>query len=172
MLIRAVWKVQGVDPGFASERVLTLRTALTASRSADSVRRTEFYDRVLAGVQSLPGVSTAAYTSGLPMVLTGGIAGVEVPGPEVRNRRTNGVSLRYVTPQFFSTLGIPVRQGRSVEDGDRMGRTRVAVVSESFVRQYCPVKARSVPFLRRTLYCSLVSCSRHSWSDLIASLML
>jgi predicted permease len=138
LLIRAVWKVQGVDPGFASERVLTLRTALTASRSADSVRRTEFYDRVLAGVQSLPGVSTAAYTSGLPMVLTGGIAGVEVPGAEVRNRRTNGVSLRYVTPQFFSTLGIPVRQGRSVEDGDRMGRPRVAVVSESFVRQYWP----------------------------------
>jgi putative ABC transport system permease protein len=72
------------------------------------------------------------------MVLTGGIAGVEVPGAEVRNRRTNGVSLRYVTPQFFSTLGIPVRQGRSVEDGDRMGRPRVAVVSESFVRQYWP----------------------------------
>ena len=138
LLIRAVWKVQGVDPGFASERVLTLRTALVASRSADSVRRTEFYDRVLAGVQSLPGVSSAAYTSGLPMVLTGGIAGVEIPGAEVRNRRTDGVSLRYVTPQFFRTLGIPVLQGRSVDDGDRMGRPRVAVVSESFVRQYWP----------------------------------
>lgn len=138
LLIRAVWKVQGVDPGFASERVLTLRTALTASRSADSVRRTDFYDRVLAGVQNLPGVKTAAYTSGLPMVLTGGIAGVEVPGMEVRNRRNNGVSLRYVSPQFFSTLGIQVLQGRAIEDGDRIGRPRVAVVSESFVREYWP----------------------------------
>jgi len=138
LLIRAVWKVQGVDPGFASERVLTLRTALPASRSADSVRRTEFYDRVLAGVQSLPGVNAAAYTSGLPMVLTGGIAGVEIPGAEVRNRRTNGVSLRYVTPQFFSTLGIPVVQGRAVEDGDRIGRPRVAVVSQSFADRYWP----------------------------------
>jgi len=138
LLIRAVLKVQGVDPGFASERVLTLRTALPASRSADSVRRTEFYDRVLTGVQTLPGVTAAAYTSGLPMILTGGIAGVEIPGAEVRNRRTNGVSLRYVTPQFFSTLGIPVLRGRAVGDGDRMGRPRVAVVSESFVRQYWP----------------------------------
>src|SRR5829696_3097685 len=138
LLIRAVWKVQGVDPGFASERVLTLRTALPPSRSADSVRRTEFYDRVLAGVKSLPGVNAAAYTSGLPMVLTGGIAGVEIPGAEVRNRRTNGVSLRYVTPQFFRTLDIPVLRGRSVDDGDRMGRPRIAVVSESFVRQYWP----------------------------------
>jgi putative ABC transport system permease protein len=138
LLIRAVWKVQAVDPGFASERVLTLRTALTSARSADSVRRTDFYDRVLAGVQSLPGVQSAAYTSGLPMVLTGGIAGVEVPGQEVRNRRNNGVSLRYVTPQFFAVLGIPVVQGRVVEPGDRPGRQRVAVVSESFVRQFWP----------------------------------
>ncbi len=138
LLIRAVWKVQAVDPGFASERVLTLRTALPGSRSADSVRRTDFYDRVLAGVQSLPGVQAAAYTSGLPMVLTGGIAGVEIPGAEVRNRRTDGVSLRYVSPQFFAALGIPVVQGRAVDDGDRPGRPRVAVVSETFVREYWP----------------------------------
>jgi predicted permease len=138
LLIRAVWKVQGVDPGFASERMLTLRTSLVSSRSADSVRRTDFYDRVLAGVETLPGVQAAAYTSGLPMVLTGGIAGVEVPGQEVRKRRDNAVSLRYITPQFFAALGIPVVQGRDVEAGDRPGRPRVAVVSESFIRQFLP----------------------------------
>ena len=138
LLIRAVWKVQSVDPGFASERVLTLRTSLPTSRAADSVRRTDFYDRVLMSVRSLPGVTSAAYTSGLPMVLTGGIAGVDVPGIEARSRRTEGVSLRYVTPQFFSTLGIPVRQGRVVDDGDRLGRPLIAVVSESFVRRYWP----------------------------------
>ena len=138
LLIRAVWKVQAVDPGFASEGVLTLRTALSASRGADSVRRTEFYDRVLAGVRSVPGVQAAAYTSGLPMVLTGGITGVEIPGREVRNRRAEGVSIRYVTPQFFSAVGIPLLRGRAVEDGDRLGRQPVAVVSESFVRRYWP----------------------------------
>ena len=138
LLIRAVWKVQAVDPGFRSEGVLTMRTALVPSRSADSLRRTEFYDRVLAGVQSLPGVEAAAYTSGLPMVLTGGIAGVEIPGEEARNRRAEGVSLRHVTPQFFTVLGIPVVQGRVIADGDRLGRTMVAVVSESFVRRYWP----------------------------------
>jgi predicted permease len=139
LLIRAVSKVQAVDPGFSSDQVLTLRTALSASRSADSVKRTEFYDRVLAGVQSIPGVQAAAYTSGLPMVLTGGIAGVEIPGDEVaRTRRRDGVSLRYVTPQFFSALGIPLLQGRTVNASDRLGRQPVAVVSESFVRRYWP----------------------------------
>jgi predicted permease len=138
LLIRAVWKVQGIDPGFSSENVLTLRTSLAPSLSSDSVRRTDFYDRVLAGVSALPGVDAAAYTSGLPMVLTGGIAGVEIPGQTPRNRRTNGVSLRYVTPQFFATLGIPVVQGRGVEPADRTGTLPVAVVSESFVREFWP----------------------------------
>jgi putative ABC transport system permease protein len=138
LLIRAVWKVQGVDPGFSSENVLTLRTTLSPSLSSDSVRRTDFYDRVLAGVATLPGVDAAAYTSGLPMVLTGGIAGVEIPGQTPRNRRTNGVSLRYVTPQFFATLGIPIVQGRGVAAADRTGTVPVAVVSESFVREFWP----------------------------------
>jgi predicted permease len=139
LLIRAVWKVQAVDPGFASAGVLTLRTALSSARAADSVGRVAFYERVLAGVQSLPGVEGAAYTSGLPMVLTGGIGGVELPGEEVRrNRRTEGVSLRWVTPQFFAVLGVPILRGRGVEAGDRFGGPLAAVVSESAVRRYWP----------------------------------
>jgi predicted permease len=132
-LTRAVWRVQSVDPGFSSDGVLTLRTTLTQTRAADSVRRTEFYDRVLAGVRALPGVTAAAYTSGLPMVLTGGITGVELPGQPARNRRANGVSLRFVTPQFFDVLKIPILAGRRIEEADRLGRPLVAVVSESFV---------------------------------------
>ncbi len=139
LLIRAVWKVQAVDPGFASAGVLTMRTPLTSARAADSVHRTELYDRVLAGVRSLPGVEAAAYTSGLPMVLTGGIGGAEVPGEEVRpDRRNDGVSLRYVTPGIFSALGIPIRLGRGIAEGDVRGRPAVSVVSESFVRQHWP----------------------------------
>jgi predicted permease len=138
LLIRAVGKVQAVDPGFTSAGVLTLRTALSSARAEDTVGRATFYDRVLAGVQGLPGVEAAAYTSGLPMVLTGGIGGVELPGDEARNRRTDGVSLRWVTPQFFDVLGIPILRGRSVEAGDRFGRPLAAVVSESAVREYWP----------------------------------
>jgi predicted permease len=132
-LTRAAWRVERVAPGFSTDGVLTMRTALSSSRSSDSLRRTAFYDRVLAGVQSLPGVEAAAYTSGLPMVLTGGIAGVDIPGETPsRNRRSNGVGLRYITPQFFDVMKIPLLKGRVVNDGDRLGRPLVAVVSASF----------------------------------------
>ena len=137
-LIRAIVRVQSVDPGFAAEDVLTLRTQLPSPRYDDSVRREQYYRGVLADVQALPGVSAAAFTSGLPMVLTGGITGVEVPGAEVKSSRTDGVSWRVITPQFFKVLGVEVRLGRQLEDGDAIGRPMVAIVSESFVQRYWP----------------------------------
>ena len=138
LLIRAMWRVQAVDPGFVPDGVLTLRTTLPSPQYENPALRTEFYRRVLSEVRLLPGVEGAAYTSGLPMVLTGGIAGVEVPGQEVRDRRSQGVSVRWVTSQFFPTLQIPLRRGRGMEDTDAADRPLVAVVSESFVQRYWP----------------------------------
>jgi putative ABC transport system permease protein len=138
LLVRAVWRVQSVDPGFVPDNVLTLRTALPRPKYDDPVRRADFYSRVLGDVRALPGVEYAAYTSGLPMVLTGGIAGVKVPGHEVRSRRREGVSIRFVSSQFFRALRIPLRRGRDVEDTDTPERPLVAVVSESFVQRYWP----------------------------------
>ncbi|HEU5219808.1 MAG TPA: ABC transporter permease, partial [Gemmatimonadales bacterium] len=137
-LIRAVLRVEAVDPGFDARGVLTLRTSLPTPRYDDPVLRAEFYRRVLSEVRVLPGVERAAYTSGLPMVLTGGIAGVEVPGYPVQGRRQEGVSWRLITPQFFASLAIPVLQGRDFEEADGPSRPLVVVVSESFVTRYWP----------------------------------
>jgi predicted permease len=138
LLIRAVIRVQAVDPGFSADGVVTLRTALPTPRYDDAARRADFYDRVLTGVRALPGVEQAAYTSGLPMVLTGGIAGVAIPGQEVVSRRRQGVGIRFVSSQFFGALRVPLRRGRDVEDTDTPDRALVAVVSESFVQRYWP----------------------------------
>ena len=138
LLLRAVWRVQAVDPGFVSRNVLTLRTALARPKYDNPVRRSQFYERVLTGVRGLPGVRSAAFISGLPMVVTGLITGVEIPGQDARSARSGGVSHRWVTPHYFRTMGIPVRRGRDVEDADTGGRAWVAVVSASFVDRYWP----------------------------------
>lgn len=138
LLIRAVWRVQSVDPGFASQNVLTLQTALPRPRYDSPVRRQEFYDRVLTGIRALPGVQGAAYITGLPMVWTGLITRVDVAGQDVRSARSRGVSHRWVTPQYFKTMGIPLRQGRDIEDTDTGARPWVAVVSASFAERYWP----------------------------------
>jgi len=138
LLIRAIWVLQATDPGFTPQNVLTLRTALPRPKYDSPLRRTEFYDRVLRDVRGLPGVESAAYITGLPMVMTGGIWGVTIPGREAPRDGGDGVSLRFVTPQFFGSLGIPIHRGRDVDDGDTGDRPFVAVVSRSFVRQHWP----------------------------------
>jgi predicted permease len=138
LLIRAAWRVQAVDPGFTPEGVLTLRSELPLPKYDSLPRRTRFYSTVVSGVQALPGVTAAAYTSGLPMVLTGGIAGVEVPGREVAPGRREGVSVRWVSSRFFDALGIPVLQGRGVDHADAADQRLVAVVSRSFADRYWP----------------------------------
>ncbi len=138
LLIRAVWRVQAVDPGFVPQNVLTLRTALPRPKYDSPVRRGQFYEPVLTGVRALPGVQSAAFISGLPMVVTGLITGVEVPGHETRTARSAGVSHRWVTPQYFRTVGIPLHRGRDVEEADTGDRAWIAVVSASFVERYWP----------------------------------
>ena len=138
LLIRAVWRVQAVDPGFSAEGVLTLRTELPMPKYTSDARRTEFYRAVLSDIRALPGVSAAAYTSGLPMILTGGIAAVQLPGRALRRDGSDNVSTRWVSSEFFDALQIPVRTGRPIEDSDTADRALVAVVSESLVTRYWP----------------------------------
>jgi predicted permease len=83
-------------------------------------------------------VRNAAYVTGLPMSMRGGIWPVSLAGEEVVRTRANGVSLRYVTPQFFAALGIPLRRGRDVAETDTREQPFVAVVSESLAKRYWP----------------------------------
>lgn len=138
LLVRAMLRVQSVDPGFDPRGVITMQTSLPSPKYDSLLPRTVFYDRVLAGVRALPGVERAAYTSGLPMVLTGGIAGVVVPGQEPISARRMGVGFRLVTDQYFQALGIPLRRGRDIEQADTRDRPLVAIVSQSFVDRYWP----------------------------------
>ena len=137
LLVRAVWRVQAVSPGFAADSVMTFRTTLPRPKYDSTEVRMEYYRRVLEGVQALPGVRTAAFTSGLPMVMQGGIGGIRIPGVDL-GPRPAAVSFRFVTPGYFATLGIPILAGRDLERGDTRERLWVGVVSRSFVERYWP----------------------------------
>jgi predicted permease len=140
LLVRALWRIEATDPGFRTDGVLTLRTALPIPKYNETARRAAFYTQVLSAVRALPGVSSAAYISFLPMTMTGGIWPITVDGKPLEMRRfgSHQASLRFVTPGFFATLGIPLRRGRDVRESDSMDAPFVAVVGESFVHRYWP----------------------------------
>ena len=89
-------------------------------------------------MRQLPGVASAAYISFLPMATRGMIQPVQVPGRSPDPSEISNASLRFVTPGFFATMGIPIRQGRDVSQSDTADARPVGVVSESFVRRYWP----------------------------------
>jgi predicted permease len=138
LLIRAMWRVQATDPGFRTQNVLAVRTSLAIPKYEKVKVRDAFYTRVLADVRRLPGVTGAAYVSALPMLWRGGIWPVNIGGRSETRTEGTAASLRYATPGFFSTMGIPIKTGRDISDKDTADAPWAAVVSESFVRRYFP----------------------------------
>jgi predicted permease len=138
LLIRALLRIQAIDPGFRTHDVVALRTPLSTVRYEKTERRAQLYTRVLSEVRSMPRVGSAAFTSFLPMVVQGGIWEVSIPGLSQGKDAAETASLRFVTPGFFSTLGIPLQLGRDVSEADSLDAPLVAVVSESFTRRYWP----------------------------------
>jgi putative ABC transport system permease protein len=138
LLTRALMRVQTVDPGFDAEHAITMRTSLPMPKYESPELREAFYRRVLEGARRLPGVTAAAYTSFLPMVMRGGIWPVGIVGQPQDIADQRMASLRYVTPGFFAALRIPVAAGRDVREADAANAPYVAVVSRSFVKRYWP----------------------------------
>jgi predicted permease len=138
LLMRTLWRVQGIDPGFKPEGVMTLQTALPMPRYNAEASRQQFYTEVLTDVRALPGVTAAAYISFLPMSFRGGIFPVGVNGVLPDRSESHVASLRFVTPGFFAALRIPIMRGRDVSESDIRSRPFVAIVSESFAERYWP----------------------------------
>jgi len=128
LLIRALWRLQAIDPGFRAENILTLRTSLPMPKYETTARREQFYARVLAEVRALPGVAGAAYVSFLPMAMPGGIWPVVLNDRPQDSAQSHTASLQFVTPGFFEAMGIPFRHGRDVSEADTRDSHFVAVV--------------------------------------------
>jgi predicted permease len=138
LLIRAVARVQAIDPGFRAENVLTMKTALPLPKYDSIVTRAQFYERVLNGVRALPGVQAAGYVTGLPLVMRGGIRSIVVPGITEPGNDRETASIRYVSGEYFEALKIPLVRGRDFNETDVTDGVQVAVVSEAFVKRYWP----------------------------------
>jgi predicted permease len=145
LLFEALWKVQAIDPGFRSDNVLTLKTLLPRPKYAPAANRLQFYRQVLADTSALPGVERAAYVSFTPFTMRGGMWEVLTTKPDPTNlggfeapSDVKRAALRFVTPGAFATLGIPIKQGRDIDDTDTLETMPAAIVSESFGREHFP----------------------------------
>jgi putative ABC transport system permease protein len=139
LLLRSVFALQNADPGFRTDRLLTMEFRLPPARYPQPAQMAAFFRAILERMRAVPGVESVALVRAVPFSGNGGSSAYEIegaaPAPPGREPRTQ---TNIVSPAYFRTMGIPILQGRDVEERDTADTTPVAVVSATFARTAWP----------------------------------
>jgi predicted permease len=140
LLVRSLAALQGVEMGFAAERLLVLETSLPPGLVPERPAQVALQEEMLARVAALPGVAAAAALPRPPFSGEGGWTAMysgegQAPGTQATNPWVN---FEVVGPEYFRTLEIPLLRGRGFAADDREDAPRVAVVSEAVARHTWP----------------------------------
>jgi putative ABC transport system permease protein len=139
LLMKSFLQLQEQHPGFRAENVLSARVDLPRTRYAEAAQIVTFYQRVLERLASAPGVVGASAISDLPFGGSNSSTFVHVLGPpEPAPGDRLGARIRSITPNYFETMGIPIRKGRDINERDREGTPRVVVISEALAERLFP----------------------------------
>src|ERR1051326_8102905 len=135
--IRSLQRFGRLDPGWRVDGLLTAQANLASYGEPE--KRPLFFEELERRLAALPGVQSAGISSSSPVWSNGGgrhlaIEGRTAPAPG------DGplAACASVSPAYFATLGIRVRQGRAFNSADTSSRPAVVVVNESLARQFWP----------------------------------
>jgi putative ABC transport system permease protein len=130
-------RIAQIDPGFNADRVLTAKIAPARQKYPDPKSRSAFYTTALEKLQQLPGVESAAMVMSLPLSGASMNRGFNIEGrPEPRADENVTMDFQVISPDYFSTLQIPIRRGRGLTAADNENSERVIVINESMARRY------------------------------------
>ena len=139
LLIRSLWMLRGVNPGFDPDHVITMFLSIPSTKFNTPQRQISFYDRVLQRVRALPGVQSAGVIDALPLTGGGSHQPVQIEGRPVQAMADQPeVDVRLISPGYRSAMHIPLLRGRDLNDSDVAGRPGVVLVSQSMARQFWP----------------------------------
>jgi putative ABC transport system permease protein len=136
LLIGSLVRLLGIEQGFHSDNVLTATLNLPATKYGDTKQRTALFDRMLPALQRLPGVQAAGLISTLPLqgdIWVDMISRDDDHRPVFQRPLAN---YRFISPDYFAALGIPIRAGRAFESADR--NRPVVIVSASTAARIWP----------------------------------
>src|SRR5213596_3220359 len=137
LLIRSLWQLRAVNPGFDPQGLVTFYISPPPTRAQEPARLAALYTQIRDAAGSLPGVTNAALTNFTPLSGGGLPSPVEIPGRAPDPRRDPPVWLMTVSPGYFRTMRIPVRAGREFTEADLNAGTAV-LVNDAFVRAFWP----------------------------------
>lgn len=137
LILRSFWNVTQIDLGIRRDHVLTFNVPMQHERTATSAQIRAVYRQLEERIAAVPGVSHVGIAPALPASGNGRlpftISGQ--PSEEDVNKQPQTIFVP-VTPGYYQTYGIRLVRGRFLDARDLAGAPRVAIVSESFARQY------------------------------------
>jgi putative ABC transport system permease protein len=152
LMLRSLWNLQSVDPGFDQHNALTLNLEVSRHQFTRPAQQSQFFDEALQRVRSLPGVEAAGAIDNLP--LTGGSGQpVAVEGrPLVPMSEQPEVSVRVITPGYLKAMRIPLLEGRDIQQSDTADSSAVVVISKSMAKQFWPNESPIGRHLKMTFF--------------------
>jgi putative ABC transport system permease protein len=146
LMLRSLIKMQQVDAGIVPQRVLAMRTMFNWSKYTAAEKTNVVVQKLLERVKSEPGVLSAAISSRYPFepeAITGGPESFsfqfQIEGRALEPGQAPPVStFAAVSPDYFKTLGIPLKAGRLLAETDVDKAPAVAVINEAAKRQFWP----------------------------------
>ena len=131
LMVRSVNSLLRIDAGFETADMLTMRVQLSGERYEDPTERRLTMTRLLERLESLPGVSSAAGTSAIPLVEDGTAILLSYPGQVLRDGEDRLVSYILQTPGLFDLLDVPLLAGRSFTAAEMADpESRVAIIND------------------------------------------
>jgi putative ABC transport system permease protein len=151
LLIRSLWRLQQIEPGFNPDRLLSMQLEFPASRYRDNAQVMSFVTELNERLAALPGVESVGMADSLPLSPVGSFSSIGIEGKaDLASKpdeplydpvsKISGPSafLSMVSPGYFRTLGIPLRRGREFGPQDRQGSLPVAIINEAMAHRYWP----------------------------------
>ena len=151
LMLRSFREILQIDPGFNPENTLTARVSPSPRTPAASMGRppqdavTDFYRDLLQSVSRMPGVTGAAAVSVVPLSGQSGDTVFDIEGrPPASQSGASDSQLfqhaqqRWVTPEYFRVMGIPVVRGRVFAESDRMDAPGVIIINQRLADLHWP----------------------------------
>ena len=138
LLIRSYQRISAVNPGFSTDHLLTFTVALPEQKYKTSAEAGRFMRALVARVADHPGVLHAAGVYGLPLDDTFRATSSFTRRGETDSADSPSAGMRIITPDYFSTMQIPVRRGRPFDARDDDNGPEVVAINEEAAKRFWP----------------------------------
>ncbi len=138
LMLKSFQRLMSVNPGFETEKVLTMILPVSSKKYEDNEQSLGFYKRLLEDVRALPGVNAAAVSSNIPLSGRASTDSHVVEGQEASGAEAPQAEIKVVSPGYFQAMGMSLQQGRDFLESDSGDAPLVAVVDQKLAHQYWP----------------------------------